>query len=242
MDSKEFIQKYDISIGVPQPCKKVIMVDCMDTVLYRDLSLESILTIWSKKASKHFRINRSFLSNYRSEVVTGAMHNTVPIETIYGEIYDHCCHFGLINSVQKKEFVGVSHQIELETELKYLHVIPEIVEFLHKSKSSGAKIYCVSDFRLSGADIKKFYSHLNIDYLFDDIFSSCDYGKTKKEGSFYQMVLERIHKTPSECIMIGDNLKSDCVNSSKNEIKSYWIQKRNASYFSLFKDLCIRFS
>jgi FMN phosphatase YigB (HAD superfamily) len=236
------INKYNIEICLPDCFDKVILVDCMDTVLYRDLSLESILKIWSKKASKHFGINRSFLSNYRSEVVSSAMHNTVPIDTIYSEIYDHCSHFGLINSIQKNEFVRVSHQIELEIELKYLHVIPEIVEFLRKSKTCGAQIYCVSDFRLSGADIKEFFSQQNIDTLFDDIFSSCDYGITKKDGRFYSLVLEKIHKTPSECIMIGDNLKSDCVNASKNGIKSYWIQKKKTSYFSLLKDLIIRFS
>lgn len=236
------INKYNIEINLPNSFDKVILVDCMDTVLYRNLSLESILKIWSKETSKRFGINRSFLSNYRSEVVSGAMHNTVPIETIYGEIYDHCSHFGLINSIQKNEFVRVAHQIELDTELKYLHVIPEIVELLRKSKSCGAQIYCVSDFRLSGADIKEFFSRQNIDYLFDDIFSSCDFGKTKKEGELYRLVLKKIQKAPSECIMIGDNLKSDCINSCKNEIKSYWIQKKTASYYSLFKDLFIRFS
>lgn len=242
MGLKEVINKYDTCIGLPKPCNKVILVDCMDTVLYRDLSLESILKIWSKKASKHFGINRSFLDNYRSEVVSSGMHNTVPIDTIYGEIYDHCCHFGLIDTIKKNEFINVSHQIELETELKYLHVIPEMVEFLRKSKSCGAQIYCVSDFRLSGADIKEFFSQHNIDTLFDDIFSSCDYGKTKKDGRFYSLVLEKIHKTPTDCIMIGDNLKSDCINSSKNGIKSYLIQKKKTSYLSLLKDLLIRFS
>ena len=232
----------NIGIGLPKCSDKVILIDCMDTVFYRNLSLESILKIWSSKMNKIYGINRHFLSNYRFEVVSSAMHNTVPIETIYCEIYDHCKHFGLINSVQKNEFVEVSHKIELETELKYLHVIPETVEFLRDTKSCGAQIYCVSDFRLSRSDIKEFFSKHNIGHYFDDVFSSCEVGKTKKDGSLYKYVLECIQKDSSECLMIGDNYKSDCVNACKNGIESYQVQKKKLSLGSSIRDLWLRFS
>jgi FMN phosphatase YigB (HAD superfamily) len=241
MNNKEAIKKYNISLGLPNPCEKVILVDCMDTILHRDVSLESLLSIWAKKMSKEFGIYSKFLYHYRLDVVSSSMHNTVPIEVIYGEIYDHCHHFGLIHNCSKNEFITKAHSMELDIEVKFHHPITGTIDFLKASKAKGAKIYCVSDFRLSKTDLLSFFSHLGIDDIFTDIISSCDAGMTKKEGSLYGFVLDQINKPSSECIMIGDNLKSDCINASKNGIKSYWLKNNRQSYMATIKDLLIRY-
>lgn len=228
-------------MGLPQSFSKVILIDCMDTILYRDITLDYLLVLWSKKVGKEFNIYPKFLLYYRREVVKSAMHNTVPIEVIYEEIYNHCHYFGLIDSYSKEEFVTRAHQIELEIELKHHHPIAATIQFLEKAKASNLKIYCVSDFRLPSSDLVQFFSHLGIHHLFTDVFSSCDVGKTKKTGDFYQYILERIHQQPSQCLMIGDNKKSDCINAGKNGIKSFLIKKSTASFFysitSKFKTL-----
>ena len=238
----EINKEYRIGTGLPSLYKPVILIDCMDTILYRDMSLEALLSIWAKKMGKEFGVFPRFLNNYRQEVVASAMHNTVPISVIYGEIYDHCNHFGLIHSCNKMDFINRAHEIELKIELKYQHLISETAQFLNKAKEEGVKIYCVSDFRLSGSDLIEFFKNLGVDHLFSGVYSSCDVGKTKKDGSLYKYVLDCIHKDASECMMIGDNYKSDCVNACKNGIDSYQVQKMKLSIGSELRDLWYRFS
>lgn len=229
MGNKELIENYNITNGLPQSTDKIVLTDCMDTILYRDITLDYLLALWAKKVGREFNIYPKFLLYYRREVVKSAMHNTVPIEVVYGEIYNHCRYFGLVKSYSKEEFATIAHQIELDIELQHHHPITETIQYLEKAKSAKRPIFCVSDFRLSSSDLMQFFSHLGIDHLFTGVFSSCDAGKTKKTGDFYPYVLEQIQKKPSECLMIGDNKKSDCINASVNGIESYWLKKSNAS-------------
>lgn len=226
MNHKELLDQYGISLGLPLDNDRTILIDCMDTIVTRDVSLDSLLSLWSKGMGKEFNIYTKFLLNYRRNVVLSAMHNTVQIEEIYGEIYNHCHYFGLIDPMITKDyFVQKAHHIEMDIELCHQHLIHETITFLRKEKSSGRKVYCVSDFRLPGTDIKSFFSHKGIEDLFTGVFSSSDFGKTKKAGDFYRCVLSEINMKPSECIMIGDNMKSDCINASINGIKSYLFKR-----------------
>lgn len=226
MNHKELMDQYGISLGLPLDNDRTILIDCMDTIVTRDVSLDSLLSLWSKEMGKEFNIYTKFLLNYRRNVVLSAMHNTVNIEEIYGEIYDHCHYFGLIDTmITKESFVKKAHRIELDIELRHQHVIDATVDFLRKEKASGKSVYCVSDFRLPGTDIKTFFTHKGIEDLLTGVFSSCDFGKTKKSGDFYRYVLSGINMKPSECIMIGDNMKSDCINASINGIKSYLFKR-----------------
>lgn len=235
MDNKKLIENYNITNGLPQSTDKIVLTDCMDTILYRDITLDYLLALWAKKVGKEFNIYPKFLLYYRREVVGSAMHNTVPIEVIYGEIYNHCHYFNLIGSCSKEEFITKAHQIELDIELQHHHPITETIQYLEKAKSANTPIYCVSDFRLSSSDLRQFFSHLGIGHLFTGIFSSCDAGKTKKTGDFYPYVLEQIQKMPSECLMIGDNKKSDCINAGANGIGSFWLKKPKSSSINAIK-------
>ena len=231
MENTATTEKYDITTGLPQLCDKTILIDCMDTILYRDITLDYLLVLWAKRVGKEFGIYPKFLLYYRREVVKSEMHNTVPIEVIYGEIYDHCRYFGLMRLTSKDKFISKVRSIELDIELRHHHLLADTVCFLKKAKAANVQIYCVSDFRLSSSDLNQFFSHLGIYHLFNGIFSSCDIGKTKKTSDLYQYVLESIHKKPSECLMIGDNKKSDCKNAIDNGINSYWLKKSKKSKF-----------
>jgi len=229
MDNKKLIKNYNISNGLPQSTDKIVLTDCMDTILYRDITLDYLLALWAQKVGREFSIYPKFLLYYRREVVKSAMHNTVPIEVIYSEIFNHCRYFGLVKSCSKEEFVTKAHQIELNIELQHHHPITETIQYLEKAKLAHTPIYCVSDFRLSSSDLKQFFSHLGIDHLFKGVFSSCDTGKTKKNGDFYPYVLDSIQIKPTECLMIGDNIKSDCINAGAKGIESHWLEKSKVS-------------
>lgn len=204
--------------------KNIILIDCMDSIVYRNISLDDLLKKWANQMGEEFSIHKQFLLNYRREVVAGKMHNVVPIEMIYSEMADHCIYYKIIEKKEKELFCIRAHEIELDCEIQSQQLIEKTAVFLREQKTQGRKIYCVSDFRLPSSDILQFFMAKKIDKLFDEVFSSSEFGVTKKKGNLYPMVLSKINASPSECIMIGDNYKSDCVNANLNGIKSYWLK------------------
>lgn len=221
MIDEKVINEYNISLKLDNPlCKKVILTDCMDTVVSRNMPLDGVIKEWAKKVGKKYGLNERFLCRYRRDVVLGSMHNVVPIEKIYQELFMHCAYYGLLAESMENDFVHDVHKIELDIELGAQSLIAKTADFLACQKERGCKIFCVSDFRLPASDISQFFEHQKIGGLFDGVFSSCEIGKTKKEGSIYQTILDLIKESPSNCMMIGDNLKSDCVNACKNGISA----------------------
>ena len=216
--------EYNIKKGYRNESHRpIVLIDCMGTIIRRNLSLMDIISKWAKKIGNEFDLHSRYLYNYRNSVVNGKMHNVVPISLIYQEIADQCIYYGVLNADKKTLFLDRCHEVEIDLELASQSFIPEAVSFLEEQKVNKCKIFCVSDFRLSSNDIEMFFKKQNIQDYFDGIFSSCDFGKTKKEGALYQAVLKKIDCSPSDCIMLGDNLKSDCINASKIGIESYLI-------------------
>ena len=221
MNVCESLKKYNITINATnKEGKNVIFTDCMDTVIRRNTSIWGVIDKWSKKMSHKFNVNRETLKIYRYETIRSGMHNTVSIEVIYQEMYDQLHFYGLVSNISKDLFVKKAHEIELDIEKKSHSAIKQTIDFLTKEKEKGRTIYCLSDFRLPSNDLKIFFKNLNIAEIFDDCFSSCDFGETKKSGELYKIILQKIKANPDDCLMIGDNLKSDCINASLYGIKS----------------------
>ena len=219
----EIINKYNIETVLKNVDKHIVLTDCMDTIIKRNTDLDGILKSWSSKMAKEFGIYKKYLLFYRREVVASKMHNTVPIQIIYKELFDQCAYFGLIEKEKKEFFCKYALDTEVNCEILSHTPIIKTLDFLREQKANGCKIYCVSDFRLSGEEIRKFFVNIHEESLFDGIFSSCDYGLTKKQGDFYKYVLEVLDQSSDNCLMIGDNIMSDCINAGMNGIKSCWI-------------------
>ena len=223
MNNDSLIKQYGIKKGLNNELKKpVILIDCMDTIVYRDCSLNGILKRWANSTGKDFGLYPKYLYGYRTKVVLGAMHNTVPIETVYGELFDQSAYFGLIDASLREKFIITAHRNELNCELQSQKVIEKTKQFLLEQYDNGVLIYCVSDFRLPAQDIMHFFQQQKIDHVFSGIFSSCEAGVTKKEGQFYSHVLSKINVSPKDCIMIGDNFSVDCVNAATHGISACW--------------------
>lgn len=224
MNTSDIIKKYSVTEGLQNETNKnIIFIDCMDSVIYRDFSLDVLLSKWSKKMESSWGIRGDFLHYYRRQIVAGPMHNMVHINTIYNEIADQCIFYKLLAKEKRNVFVYDCHKKELDIEIKSQHLIKKCEAFLIEQKQKGRKIYCLSDFRLPSDDIKMFFESQNVLRYFVDVFSSSEFGATKKEGSLYPIIMKKLGVNPQECIMLGDNLKSDCINSSKCGIKSYWL-------------------
>ena len=150
------------------------------------------------------------------------MHNIVPAEVVYEEIAEHCIYFGLLDASRRQEFCDASHDIEIRIELDSQSMIPSSCDFLRAAKERGSRIACVTDLRFSGDDVSQMLSAHGLLELFDWVISSADAGDTKARGGLYDYALNIVATDPSDCLMMGDGLQSDCVNAAKHGIQACW--------------------
>lgn len=224
----ELIEQYQINVGYNNDLEKsIILIDYMDTIVYRSCTLNRLLKKWACFMGRKYSINSSFLYTYRKGVVASRMHNTISIHVIYKELAEQCVYYKLLDETRVNDFCKDAYNEEMDLERKFQSPKQKAIRFLKEEKKRGRKIFCVSDFRLASDDIMHIMKYYLIDGFFDGIFSSSEYGVTKKKGDFYQRVLHEINEEARDCIMIGDNFMSDCVNASRNGIVSSWIKSRN---------------
>ena len=62
---------------------------------------------------------------------------------------------------------------------------------------------------------------------FDHIIISGDFGKGKPDASIFEFVMEKASITADEAIMVGDNLKTDILGSSRVGMRNVWINREN---------------
>lgn len=62
---------------------------------------------------------------------------------------------------------------------------------------------------------------------FDHIIISGDFGEGKPAASIFQHVLETANVKADEAIMVGDNLMTDILGSSRVQMRSAWINREN---------------
>ncbi len=91
--------------------------------------------------------------------------------------------------------------------IEWLRVFPGTVEMLNKLKSSGAKIYILSNAQSSftAAEIKQ----TGLWDMFDGILMSSDVGVAKPDPAFFEKLFEIYGIDKTTAVMIGDDSYSD---------------------------------
>ena len=62
---------------------------------------------------------------------------------------------------------------------------------------------------------------------FDHIVISGDFGKGKPDASIFEFVMDKAGLTKDEAIMVGDNLMTDILGSSRVGMRNVWINREN---------------
>ncbi len=62
---------------------------------------------------------------------------------------------------------------------------------------------------------------------FDHIIISGDFGKGKPDASIFEHVMEKAGITAADAIMVGDNLNTDILGSSRVGMRNVWINREN---------------
>ncbi len=210
----------------------VIFVDCFNTIICRRVSPEEVIFNWAKKVGEKYSFESSYFYNWFNEVkrklAIKKKLKTGEAEYSIDEIL-----IGVLSKLKNSEFLKNKNletlkkemlelYVEAEENVQFLNV--EVVNRLEEFKSQDKKLYVVSDFYCGKNILERWLKNLGINNLFDDIFVSCEYQKSKRTGRLYKQIIKTLNLNKKEILMIGDNRHADFVKAKSCGLKAEQIK------------------
>lgn len=208
--------------------KKIILIDCFNTVLLRKCSAKMVIDRWIKEISRYLGIGNEDLNIVWHDSVERMKRiskgkDECTFEESCKEFYQRVYMIkDIAVTVEKFYHKALETMIDIETDMTAVNL--EIIRFIEKEHIAGKKIYCVSDFYLPQNAVKEIFVRKKIDRFFENIYVSSDEGKRKSTGNLYKYILDELSCDVKEVIMIGDNLHSDYKIPVKNNISAVLYQ------------------
>ncbi len=195
--------------------KNIIFVDCFNTIILRKVSANDVLFEWATNLGEEFAIEPAIIYNLfqdtRRKIAISDFVKSFESEMYFEDIVEN---FAVI--LQKniygfdyERFIDRAVALYSKIEMKNHYLNVSVVERLFDYKNQGKKIYLVSDFYCSKQTLSVWLENLGVLELFDDLFVSCDYNRSKSSGRLYKYVLKRLNIKSSQVLMLGDNRFSD---------------------------------
>lgn len=107
------------------------------------------------------------------------------------------------------EGIGSFKRKELDIEIQNAYLDKETYTLISELKENGKKLFVVSDFYMGSDSLQEILDSLGCGDFFDRIFVSCDCRRSKGSGKIYKHVLNELRISANECLMIGDNYRTD---------------------------------
>lgn len=209
-----------------------IFTDCFNTIVLRSISDDDLIWLWTQKVGQSFEIEPSIIFNCIKKIKTKLGVDNW-LHTHEGEALLKDSLFLLAKNLQVEvpnldidRFVTDSMALYSQTEMQNQKVNVEMVEVLKELKQKDKKIYLVSDFYCGKEVIVDWLKNLDLLDIFDDIFVSCDYNKSKSTGKLYKHILKTLNLKGSEVLMFGDNSHADFNMAKKNKINAVLIKSK----------------
>lgn len=214
---------------------KTILVDCFDTIIYRKVPSEKVKYLWAEKMSHKYNLSVErwyslFLSaeetiRYTNKIKTGI--DECNIHDIAELCFNRIKIYNLLGNIDQHEFVKDFYDVYVLTEKEVQYLNKKVVKKLKQYKKHNLKIMVISDFYCGEDTLREFFEQLGIVDIIDKIYVSCDYMKTKSTGSLYKTVFEKECLLPEECLMMGDNKRSDNLIPKTFGIKCVKVKEKN---------------
>ncbi len=120
----------------------------------------------------------------------------------------------------------------------YPHVVPTLI----KLKAKGVKLAILSDAPRLKAWIR--LCSIKVDPFIDVVVTFDDTKKFKPHKKPFKLILDRLEEDPSECLMIGDNLKRDIFGARRAGMKTalakYGMVKKYDNNYEIKPDYILR--
>ncbi len=193
------------------PLIKVLSLDCFDTILLRKTATPIDVFYNMQRHPAFQALGLSATIRARAETLTRVMNllKHQKGDVTLAEIYQTC--FPHSNQEQIKEL----ETAELEAEVEACYAFPPIIELIRKAHDKKLKIIIVSDTYLKHDQLKYLLSKklpADVFSYIDTIFCSCEYGRSKTNGLFND-VLKKIHQQPHSILHVGDNPMADLLSA-----------------------------
>lgn len=209
--------------NVQQP---VLFVDCFNTIILRTLPNKQIFHLWSEKLATKLAVPAATIErcyqrvNYRlsrtaflRQFITEADFDKV-LTTMQEQLKSK------YPAVAEANFITLATELYCETEMQNQTVNQPVIDFLRAQKAVGKKIYVVSDFYCPATILRQWLENLGVLDIFDDVYSSCDYGQGKASSRLYKTLLQQLNLAGKDVLMLGDNLWSDVWMAHRRGIKT----------------------
>ena len=104
---------------------------------------------------------------------------------------------------------------------EYVRLYEGVPKMLEAIRKMGSKVYLLSNAQRIFTAYEM--NLLNISQYFDGILISSEYGTKKPDIRFFNILLEEYALKPEECIMIGNDAKSDIAGARAVGMDTYYI-------------------
>lgn len=228
----------------------VIFVDFFDTVMYREIHSSQLIPQWEKILKHKYNIPENVsLRKLRDKIINDSGKNgcaldyKILIHNLYLQLnkqgYCQC---------DESEFYEISYMVEVYIDLATQYPNRKMLAYLKRQKKKGKRIFLVTDYYLPVSAYRIYLGQFGLEELFEKIYCSSEYGKTKWEGTLYEEILKELNTDVGKVCMIGDSRRADVRKSKESGIRGHWYfpflhkTKTNmARYLQMnFKKVCIK--
>ena len=218
------------------PSCKLIFIDFFDTLVHRKVHPNYCLKLWAKFLIRELAINISTQELYTIRLDSlkylskKPKRNVleIPYELIVEEVYNRLVNSNLLNDIDLADFNIIFEQCDYLSEVSVQFQNESNVNQLKTLKDKGYRIFLITDFFFSKKLITRILEFHQLLDVFEKTYVSADVLHSKESGTIYPFVLKDLNENAANVIMIGDNKKSDVLNSFKHGINS--IHTKNLSH------------
>lgn len=200
----------------------IISFDIFDTTLIRLCeSPQDIYKIMEEKADGIGVPNFAEKRIISAKAAAYEKKEKTSIDDIYSEL---ALRYGV-----SQDKVELLKNLEVHTEISACLPNETIIRLIKELSKYGKKVIFTSDMYLHKSIIEKIFHSLCLEITYDNIYVSCDIGKTKAKGELFGYIAEKYPR--KKLIHIGDNLKSDIIMAYKSKkFKAVYLPGPRAKY------------
>lgn len=198
--------------------KRLYIYDCFNTVLYID---EAVSKNWYKSISSLLKLEEIVVKNLRRQSeLTVSKRSTIGEYTFQDMLYNFWQRYEMIMSFRNAVSFDVFAERAVQEEVADLHRVTfansELRNEITNNKKNGIPSFILSDFYLGREYLYALLEEkLGGNTLFDNIIVSCDINANKSSGTAYAYLVDKYRIVPQECLMTGDNFRSDYYNAHR---------------------------
>lgn len=212
---------------------KCLFLDFFGTIIQRNCTPEEVKILWSKMLASelNYTVDEERLLFLRKKSEQAVISRAEAGEFNYAELCDEIFRriIDLDDSFKRKysatEFYRIAHSVEMQAELTSQRYIKKTTDLIDQAYAKGIHINIISDFYLGQEELKIFLSREEVLKKVDHIFVSSDCKTSKHLGGLYEYACKQLGFNATQCVMAGDNLKSDVHNAEAFGIKGFLLNQ-----------------